>query len=341
LEIRNASIRKRSRPSGDRRRSRTSPLSWIGSTLNDVTVTLLSGGGGGAKLAQGMARVVQNLTVVVNTADDAVLYGLSISPDIDTVMYTLAGRVNDAMGWGIEGETFAALEAMAALGEDTWFRLGDRDLATHILRTHRLRAGVPLSQVTAQLCTALGVQPRILPMTDDRVATRVDTVDGWLSFQEYFVRRGHRDEVVGYVLDGIEQASPAPGVISALNASDVIVLGPSNPFVSIGPILSVPGVRDALVRTSARRVGVSPIVGGDAVKGPAAAMLASLGHEVSALGIARMYVDVLDVLLIDQQDAHLAPAITELGMKVVITQTMMGGIEGRERLAREVLASIA
>ena len=304
-------------------------------------MTLLSGGGGGAKLAQGMARVVQDLTVVVNTEDDAVLYGLSISPDLDTVMYTLAGRINDALGWGVEGETFAALEAMAALGEDTWFRLGDRDLATHILRTQRLRAGAPLSEVTAQLCAALGVQPRVVPMTDDRVATQVDTVDGWLSFQEYFVRRGHRDQIVRYVLDGTEQAHPAPGVLSALHASDVIVLGPSNPFVSIGPILAVPGIRDAVVHSSARRVGVSPIVGGDAVKGPAAAMLAALGHEVSALGVARMYVDVLDVLLIDQQDAHLAPEIAELGMKVVVTQTLMGGIEGRERLARDVLSSIA
>jgi LPPG:FO 2-phospho-L-lactate transferase len=304
-------------------------------------VTLLSGGGGGAKLAQGLARAAQDLTVVVNTADDTVLHGLSISPDLDTVLYTLAGRLNEAVGWGLEGETFRALEAMAVLGEDTWFRLGDRDLATHILRTHRLRSGSTLSQVTDQFRVALGVRPRVLPMSDDRVATRVHTAEGWLSFQEYFVRRGHRDEVRGYVFEGVEEARPAPGVVAALEDSDVVVLGPSNPFVSIGPVLAVPGVRDALVRTSARRVGVSPLVGGEAVKGPAAAMLAALGHEVSALGVARLYVGLLDVMVIDRLDAPLAPAIGELGMEVVVTETMMGGAEGRERLAHDVLASVA
>lgn len=306
-----------------------------------MAVTLLSGGGGGAKLAHGMARVAADLTVVVNTADDAVLYGLSISPDIDTVMYTLAGLVNESKGWGLEGETFASLEAMATLGEDTWFLLGDRDLATHILRSERLRAGMPLSKVTAQFCAALGVHSRVLPMTNDRVATLLETDEGRLSFQEYFVRRAHRDKVTGYVFDGIEQSHPAPGVIEALNTSDVVVIGPSNPFVSIGPILAVPGVRDALAKTSARRVGVSPIVGGSAVKGPAATMLESLGHEVSALGVARMYADVLDVFVIDEEDAQLAPPITALGVKVVMAQTLMGGVEGRERLARDVLSAIA
>ena len=310
------------------------------SSPRSVAVTLLSGGGGGAKLAHGMARVVQDLTVVVNTADDSELHGLSVSPDLDTVMYTLAGRVDETQGWGVEGETFAALETMSLLGEDTWFRLGDRDLATHILRTHQLRSGSSLSQVTAQFRSALGVEPQLLPMTDDRVATRVDTAAGWLSFQEYFVGRGHRDEVIGLELEGIAAARPAPGVVEALATADVIVLGPSNPFVSIGPILAVPGVRDALLRTSARRVAVSPVVGGDVVKGPAARMLAALGHEVSALGVARMYADLLDVMVIDQQDAQLAPAITELGMEVVVTQTVMGGVEGRERLARDVLASV-
>lgn len=302
------------------------------------SVTLLSGGGGGAKLAQGMARAVEDLTVVVNTADDTVLHGLSISPDLDTVMYTLAGRVNPVTGWGIEGETFATLETMAELGEETWFRLGDRDLATHIVRTSRLRAGAVLSEVTAQFCTALGIAPRVLPMSDGTVATRVETAAGRLSFQEYFVGRGHRDEVLGLALDGIEQARPAPGVLATLDAADVVVLGPSNPFVSIGPILAVPGVREALQQLRACRVGVSPIVGGDALKGPAAAMLAALGHEVSALGVARLWAGLLDVLVVDHEDAHLAPAIEALGMRVVTAQTVMGGVEDRERLARELLA---
>ncbi|WP_240645898.1 2-phospho-L-lactate transferase [Georgenia sp. SYP-B2076] len=301
------------------------------------TVTLLSGGGGGAKLAQGLARVVDDLTVVVNTGDDAVLYGLSVSPDLDTVMYTLAGLVDPRAGWGIDGDTHATLEAMARLGEDTWFSLGDRDLATHILRTARLHAGAPLSEVTAQLCAALGVRARLLPMTDDRVATQVDVADGRLGFQEYFVGRRHRDEVLGVVLDGIELARPAPGVLAALTEADMVVIGPSNPFVSIGPILAVPGVREALAGTQAHRAAVSPIVGGQALKGPAAAMLAALGHEVSAVGVARLYAGLLDVLVIDEQDRLLAPAVEALGMSVVVTQTVLGGPEDRERLARELL----
>ncbi len=302
------------------------------------TVTLLSGGGGAAKLAQGMERVA-DLTIVVNTADDAVLYGLSVSPDLDTVMYTLAGRVNKATGWGVADESFTTLDTMALLGEDTWFLLGDRDLATHIVRTDRLRGGATLSQVTAQLCAALGVRSKVLPMSDDRVATLLETATGTISFQEYFVRRQHRDEVHGITFDGIQSARPAPGVLAALADADVVVLGPSNPFVSIGPILAVPGVRDALEQTSARRVGVSPIVGGEALKGPAAAMLAALGHEVSALGVARLYAGLLDVFVIDERDAHLASEIERLGMDVVAVQTIMHSEEDRERLAEEILAA--
>ncbi|GAA1639295.1 2-phospho-L-lactate transferase [Georgenia ruanii] len=302
------------------------------------TVTLLSGGGGGAKLAEGLARAVEDLTVVANTGDDAVIYGLSISPDLDTVMYTLAGLINRATGWGVDGDTFATLGALGRLGADTWFTLGDQDLATHVRRTALLRAGARLSEVTAELTAALGVRARLLPMTDDRVATQVETDAGLLPFQEYFVARRHRDAVRSVVLDGVEQAAPAPGVLEAL-AADVVVLGPSNPFLSIGPILAVPGVRAALAATSARRVGVSPIVGGQALKGPAAAMLEALGHEVSALGVARLYEGLLDVLVIDEQDAALAPAIRALGMDVVVTRTVLGGAEDRERLAHELLAA--
>ncbi|PFG39160.1 LPPG:FO 2-phospho-L-lactate transferase [Georgenia soli] len=305
---------------------------------DDRSVTLLAGGVGGAKLAQGLDRATDDLTVVVNTGDDAVIYGLSVSPDLDTVMYTLAGTANPETGWGIAGDTFATLEAMARLGEDTWFRLGDRDLATLVLRTARLRAGAPLSATTAELAAALGVRARLLPMTDDAVATFVDTPAGRLEFQDYFVRRRHEDEVLGIVLGGIEEARPAPGVLDALDA-DVVVIGPSNPFVSIGPVLAVPGVRERLASSRARRVAVSPIVGGRALKGPAAAMLGAMGHEVSALGVARLYAGLADVYVLDESDRDLAPAVGELGMAALVTRTVMGGPEDRERLARELLAA--
>lgn len=302
-------------------------------------VTLLSGGGGGAKLADGMVRALPGSTVIVNTADDAVLYGLSVSPDLDSVMYTLAGRVNPQTGWGLADETFTTLGAMAALGADTWFRLGDRDLATHLVRTHRLRGGATLSEVTEQLCAAMKVRARVLPMSDDRVATLIDTAGGPLSFQEYFVAHQHRDAVRGITFAGIEQARPAPGVLPALSGADIVILGPSNPFVSIGPILAVPGVRSALQHTSAHRIGVSPIVGGNALKGPAATMLATLGHEVSALAVARLYVDLLDTFVIDREDAHLASAIEALGMEVLVTRAIMGDGPDREQLAEELLAA--
>ncbi|QDC23417.1 2-phospho-L-lactate transferase [Georgenia yuyongxinii] len=303
----------------------------------DPRVTVLSGGGGGAKLAHGLARAIADLTVVVNTADDAVVYGLSVSPDLDTVMYTLAGLANRETGWGVGGDTFTTLDAMTRLGEDTWFRIGDQDLATNVVRTTRLRAGAQLSEVTGQLAAALGVRASLLPMTDDWVATVVDTDVGRLGFQEYFVGRRHQDEVRGIVLDGVEEARPAPGVLEALAAADVVVVGPSNPFVSIGPILAVPGVRDALAGTSARRVGVSPIVGGRALKGPAAAMLTALGHETSALGVARLYAGLLDLYVIDEQDRHLAPEIEALGLPVAVLATVMDDPDDRERLARELL----
>ena len=302
-------------------------------------MTVLAGGVGGAKLAQGLDLHVDDLTVVVNTADDFEIYGLAISPDLDTVMYTLARMANPETGWGVVDDTYMTLEAMAALGEDTWFALGDRDLGTHVVRTARLRGGASLSQVTAQLSAALGVRARLLPMSDDRVATVVDTAAGRFTFQEYFVARGHRDEVTGLVLEGVEEAAPAPGVLAALSEADVVVLAPSNPFVSIGPILAVPGVRQALAGTSARRVGVSPIIAGRALKGPAGQMLASLGHEVSALGVAHLYAGLLDVMCIDEEDRGLAGPIEGLGMEVLVTDTVMSGPPDRQRLAAEVLTA--
>ena len=302
-------------------------------------VTVLAGGVGGAKLAHGLAAVVADLTVVVNTADDAEIYGLAISPDLDTVMYTLAGLADPVRGWGVVDESWATLGAMARYGVDTWFTLGDRDLATHLVRTDRLRRGEPLSAVTAELAAALGVRARLLPMTDDRVATLVDTPAGRLAFQEYFVARRHADEVLGVTFDGVEQARPAPGVLAAVRDADVVVLAPSNPVVSLGPVLAVPGVREALATSSARRVGVSPIVGGAALKGPAAEMLAGLGHEVSALGVARLLAGLVDVFCLDEVDAGLAGAVEDLGMEVLVTRAVMADEADRARLAREVLAA--
>lgn len=279
-------------------------------------VTVLSGVGGGARLAHGFATVTDELTVVVNTADDSHIYGLSISPDLDTVIYTLAGLIDPAKGWGRADETFTALEALRALGEDTWFTLGDKDLATHIVRTQRLRAGDSLSTITAQMCGALGVRARVLPMSDDAVATRLETASGHMGFQEYFVRRRHADPVYAVEFDGIDAARPAPGVVEALSRSDIVILGPSNPFVSIGPILAVPGVRDALAATSSVRAAISPLIGGRVVKGPAADMLATLGHEVSAVGIAQMYEGLVDVFVIDDADSALAGRIKALGLQL-------------------------
>ncbi|MDF2846765.1 MAG: 2-phospho-L-lactate transferase [Oerskovia sp.] len=306
-----------------------------------MRVTVLAGGVGGAKLAHGMELAGADLTVVVNTADDVELHGLAISPDLDTVTYTLAGLADDVRGWGLAGETYATLDAMRRLGEDTWFTLGDKDLATHVVRTARLRAGATLTEVTAQVTASLGVRSRLLPMTDDLVATVVETTDRSLGFQEYFVARQHRDEVLGLTFVGAAQASPAPGVLDAVAGADLLVVAPSNPFLSIEPILSVPGVRDALASSTARRVAVSPIVGGRALKGPAASVLASLGHDVSPLGVARLYVGLVDVMCIDETDRDLAPAIEALGLEVLVTDTVMGGAPGRERLARELLAASA
>ena len=304
-----------------------------------TTVTMLAGGVGGAKLAQGFARLLPDprLRVVVNTADDFQLYGLAISPDIDTVTYTLAGIANPAQGWGIAGDTRHTLDAIARLGGESWFLLGDQDFATHILRTHRLRQGEALSRITADFAAALGIGPSIMPMTDQPVATLVDTPEGRLGFQDYFVARRQTDDVLGVVFDGIEHAGPAPGVLGALTDADLIVIAPSNPIVSVGPILAVSGLRDALAEAAGTRVAVSPIVGGKALKGPADRMLATLGHEVSALGVARIYAGLLDLLVIDSVDAALAPHIEALGMGVLVTETVMGGPDDRERLASEVL----
>lgn len=303
-------------------------------------IVALAGGVGGAKLADGLYRSLapDTLTVIVNTGDDFDLYGLHISPDADTVLYTLADLANPETGWGIVGDTFATLEMLRRYGEDTWFLLGDRDFATHIQRTRWLREGQTPTQVADALRSALGVRARLLPMTDAPVATRVRTPDGELAFQDYFVRRQHRDEVLGIRFEGIEAALPSDAARAAIAGAEAIVFCPSNPIVSIGPILAVPGMRDLLRSARAPRVAVSPIVAGQALRGPADRMLAGLGDEVSALGVARLYRDVLDGIVIDASDAELAGRISaELGMLVLATNTIMRSVDDRRRLAQDTL----
>ena len=302
-------------------------------------IVALAGGVGGAKMAQGLQGALPpgDLTVVVNTADDFELYGLWISPDLDTVMYTLAGIADPVNGWGVAGDTRKTLESIARYGEEPWFLLGDQDFATHILRTERLRAGTPLSMVTTQLSGALGIPSRVVPMTDDRVATLVDTPAGTLEFQDYFVGRRQSDDVLGVTFAGIERARAHPDALAAIREADAVVIAPSNPIVSVAPILATPGLRDALAVSPAPIVAVSPIVGGHALKGPAAQMLATLDHEVSALGVARLYADVIDGLVIDEVDGELGPAIELLGPRVLVTATVMGDEADRRRLAVEVL----
>ena len=302
-------------------------------------MTALAGGVGGAKLAAGLEAVLPEggLSVVVNTADDFDLWGLRICPDLDTVMYTLAGLANPETGWGISGETFDALETLGRYGEDTWFRLGDRDLATHLLRTSRLRSGESLTSVTRDLCSRLGVASWVLPMSDEPVATVLDTPAGPLEFQEYFVRRGQRDEVRGVEFRGIEETRPTREALDRLRGSDAIVLCPSNPVVSLGPILAVPGMREALEASAAPKIAVSPIIGGKALKGPADRMLASTGHDSSAAGVAAIFAGLVDALVMDRSDAEEKTEVESLGVRPYLTDAVMRDEPDRARLAREVL----
>ncbi|HYZ06362.1 MAG TPA: 2-phospho-L-lactate transferase [Rubrobacter sp.] len=304
-----------------------------------MKVCALAGGVGGAKLASGLQDVLPpgDLSVVVNTADDFDLWGLHICPDLDTVMYTLAGISNPETGWGIVGESFETLNMVESYGEETWFKLGDRDLATHILRTFRMGSGETLTQATVGLSGALGVESAVLPMSDDPISTILDTPVGRLEFQEYFVRRGQSDEVLGIELRGIDDAGPTERVLEAISRADAIVFCPSNPVVSVGPILALPGMVEALASSSAPKVAVSPIVGGRALKGPADRMLASLGHEVSATGVARMYAGLVDGMVVDRTDEGERAGIEALGMRALATESVMRDAEGRARLASETL----
>ena len=309
-----------------------------------MRVLALAGGVGGAKLVVGLAHCLppEDLVVAVNTGDDDEFHGLHVSPDLDTIMYTLAGRSNPETGWGLAGDTFQALAMLRQYGADAWFNLGDRDLATHIRRTQLLRRGYTLSEVTAQLCAALGVAPRIVPMSDRPVRTILETRQPGgaaesLSMQEYFVRERSRPEVAAVRYAGAAAAALSPGLDAALAQAQMLVIGPSNPALSVMPIVAMAGMRARLAAFAGRRVAVSPIVGGDAVRGPAGRIMAGLGQEVSAVGVARLYRDFCDALVIDLQDAALAPAIAETGLRPVVANTIMESLQDRIDLARTVL----
>jgi LPPG:FO 2-phospho-L-lactate transferase len=304
-----------------------------------MEIAALAGGIGASKLLLGLSRVMdpRELTVIGNTGDDIVLHGLSISPDLDIVTYTLAGLVNPETGWGFRDESFRALEQLAIFGGPDWFHVGDRDLATHIHRTAMLRNGATLSEAADSIRKALGVHSRILPMSNDPVPTMIDTSEGSLHFQEYLVQRRAEPALRGISFDGIERARPAPGVLEALEQASGIVICPSNPLISIGPILAVPGVRDALRKRRAHVVAVCPLVGGKSLKGPSDRMLAQLSHDVSALGVARMYQDICATFVIDPADDSQRPAIENLGIHAVAFPTVMLTVEDKERVARKVL----
>ena len=304
-----------------------------------MEIVALAGGIGASKLLVGLIRAMdpRELTIIVNTGDDIVLHGLAISPDLDIVTYSLAGMVNPETGWGFREETFHAHDQLAAYGRPAWFHLGDRDLATHIHRTAMLREGATLSEAAESIRLALGVQAKILPMSDQPVPTMIDTEQGRLNFQEYMVQKRAEPVVLEINFAGIERAMPAPGVLESLERAAVIVICPSNPLISIGPILAVPDVREALRKRRKDVVAVCPIVGGKSLKGPSDRMLAQLGFDVSASGVARMYQDICATFLIDSVDAGERPAVDALGMKAVVCPAVMHTLEDKERLAGAVL----
>jgi len=302
-------------------------------------ITVLAGGVGASRFLQGLVGVVDpaSVTVISNTGDDVEMFGLHVSPDVDIVLYALAGVVNPETGWGIAGDSFAVVEQLQRFGYPRWFNLGDRDLAMAVHRTRLLREGRPLDSVIANLVSAWGLRCRVLPMSNERVSTVIVGPEGPVAFQDYMVRLRGEVEVRAIEFEGIADALPAPGVLEALAAADAIVFAPSNPFVSVGPILAIPGVREAIVRSPAPCVAVSPIIAGDVVKGPAARMLRSLGHETSALGVAKLYQRIVDIYVIDTLDRDLAPAIEALGMRCLVTETLMSDQGRKEELARAVV----
>jgi len=302
-------------------------------------ITVLTGGTGGAKFVDGLRQIVapEELTVIVNTGDDLLWWGLYVSPDLDSITYMLAGKLSQERGWGVKGDTFYCLQAMGQLGQPIWFHTGDRDVATHIFRSKLLSDGKTLSEVTAEIAGRLGIKARILPMSNSRVETRVGTPVGELSFQEYFVERWYQDPVESIRYAGASDAEPAPGVIDAIRGSEAVILAPSNPVSSIAPIIAVPGIREALRESRARIAAVSPIVAGAAVSGPAGILMQAQGFPVSIAGVAEFYHDFLDLLVVDSKDRRMAEELQKSGMKVHCTQTLMRTQEDRIALAKAVL----
>jgi LPPG:FO 2-phospho-L-lactate transferase len=302
-------------------------------------ITALAGGVGAARFLTGLSELVkeEDLSVIVNTGDDMEMFGLHISPDIDIVQYTLAGIVDSEKGWGIKDDTFQCLETLRKMGLETWFSIGDRDFATHIFRTHLLRKGLALSKVTEEIGRCLGVKADIMPMTDDKFETWIKVAEGLIHFEEYFVRRQAKDNILGVEFVGSAQAKPAPKTVDSILNAKMVIVCPSNPIVSIGSILSVDGIRDALRKTKAKVVGVSPIVDGAPIKGPADKLLRSLGFEVSALSVAKLYSDFLDTFIIDVRDADEKVKIEQLGIHVKMTDTLMKSLEDKVRLAKAAL----
>jgi LPPG:FO 2-phospho-L-lactate transferase len=302
------------------------------------SVVALAGGVGAARFLDGLTRVIapERVFIIGNTADDAEIHGLHISPDLDTVTYTLAGLANPEHGWGIRGDSFRCLEALARLGADTWFQLGDLDLATHLHRTERLRQGATLAEVTSEITRALKISSTLVPMSNERVRTRICTASGELEFQNYFVKRRARDRVTAMRFEGASDAVPAPGLLDAITAAEAIILCPSNPFISIGPILAIPGIREALRRRRDHVAAISPIVGGRALKGPAAKMMKSMQLRSSAAEVAKLYVDFCGIFVLDEVDRKQASQVAALDMRPVVTNTIMRGLRERKSLARVV-----
>jgi LPPG:FO 2-phospho-L-lactate transferase len=302
-------------------------------------ICVLTGGTGGAKFIDGLRRVVppEEITVIVNTGDDLLWWGLYVSPDIDSITYVLSGLLSRERGWGVKGDTFLCLQAMGQLGEPTWFHTGDRDLAIHLLRSRLLAEGKTLSEATTAISEKLSVKARILPMSDSRVETRVDTPSGELSFEEYFVQRWYQDPVNSVRFAGASDAEAAPGVIEAIATADAVLLAPSNPITSIGPILAVPGIREALRGARGKIAAVSPIIGNAPVAGPAGILMTAQGLPCSIAGVAKAYEDFLDLLICDVQDARGAEVLRRGGLRVQCAQTMMRSADDRAALARSVL----
>ena len=308
----------------------------------DNKIVVLTGGTGGAKFVDGLRHVVppKDLTFIVNTGDDLEWWGLQVSPDVDSITYVLADLLSKDRGWGVQDDTFQCLQMMARLGQPAWFQIGDRDLATHLRRTELIRLGKTLTEATAEIAASFGIAARILPMSDARVETRVQTPAGELSFEEYFVQRHFKDAVISVRFAGAETASPAPGVVDSILSASVVILAPSNPVTSIGPILAVPGIREALRQTPVPVAAVSPIIGGAAVSGPAGAMLASQGLPVSIAGVAKIYEDFLDILIVDVVDERSAEKLERPGLRVHCANTIMKSADDKANLARTVLAQL-